>query len=202
MTKMKLCGISRVQDAETANDIMPDYVGFVFWSRSHRCIDIETAKLLRQTLRPDIMTVGVFVNEKADMIAKLYRDGLINMAQLHGNEDEDYIKSLRRMADIPIIKAFRIRSRADLDAAQCSTADYILLDAGMGDGVTFDWEWLKNFDRPYILAGGLDCQNVTEAINRLHPFGVDVSSGIETAGIEDKDKMLTFAAAVRAADKG
>ncbi|MBR6200913.1 MAG: phosphoribosylanthranilate isomerase [Spirochaetales bacterium] len=202
MTKMKLCGISRVQDAETANDIMPDYVGFVFWSRSHRCIDIETAKLLRQTLRPDIMTVGVFVNEKADMIAKLYRDGLINMAQLHGNEDEDYIKSLRRMADIPIIKAFRIRSRADLDAAQCSTADYILLDAGMGDGVTFDWEWLKNFDRPYILAGGLDCQNVTEAINRLHPFGVDVSSGIETAWIKDKDKMLTFAAAVRAADKG
>lgn len=199
---MKLCGISRVQDAETANDIMPDYVGFVFWSRSHRCIDIETAKLLRQTLRPDIMTVGVFVNEKADMIAKLYRDGLINMAQLHGNEDEDYIKSLRRMADIPIIKAFRIRSRADLDAAQCSTADYILLDAGMGDGVTFDWEWLKNFDRPYILAGGLDCQNVTEAINRLHPFGVDVSSGIETAWIKDKDKMLTFAAAVRAADKG
>ena len=199
---MKLCGISSVQDAETANDIMPDYVGFVFWSRSHRCIDIETAKLLRQTLRPDIMTVGVFVNEKADMIAKLYRDGLINMAQLHGNEDEDYIKSLRRMADIPIIKAFRIRSRADLDAAQCSTADYILLDAGMGDGVTFDWEWLKNFDRPYILAGGLDCQNVTEAINRLHPFGVDVSSGIETAWIKDKDKMLTFAAAVRAADKG
>ena len=202
MTKIKLCGMMSLQDAETANDIMPDYVGFVFWSKSRRNIDIETARLLRQTLRSDIMAVGVFVNEKADIIAKMYRNGLINMAQLHGNEDEDYIKSLRRMADIPIIKAFRIRSKADLDAAQCSTADYILLDAGMGDGKTFDWEWLKNFDRPYILAGGLDCQNVTEAIKRLHPFGVDVSSGIETDGMKDKNKMITFAAAVRAADQG
>ena len=197
MTKMKLCGISRVQDAETANTIMPDYVGFVFWSRSHRCIDIETARLLRQMLSPDIMTVGVYVDHDAELISEMYRDGLINIAQLHGHEDEDYIETLRRMCSVPIIKAFRIRSRADLDAAQCSTADYILLDAGMGDGRTFDWDLLQNFDRLYILAGGLDCQNVTEAINRLHPFGVDVSSGIETAGIKDKDKMIAFANAVR-----
>ena len=194
MTKIKLCGMMSLQDAETANDIMPDYVGFVFWSKSRRNIDIETARMLRQTLRSDIMAVGVFVNEEADMIATMYRDGLINMAQLHGNEDEDYIKSLRRMADIPIIKAFRIRSKADLDTAQCSTADYILLDAGMGDGKTFDWEWLKNFDRPYILAGGLSCENAEQAVEKLHPFGVDVSSGIETDGLKDPEKMRRFAA--------
>lgn len=202
MTKIKMCGISRVQDAETANNIMPDYVGFVFWSKSRRNIDIETARLLRQTLRPDIMTVGVYVDHDAELISEMFHSGLINIAQLHGREDEDYIKSLRRMCNMPIIKAFRIRSKADLDAAQCSTADYILLDAGMGDGVTFDWDLLQNFDRPYILAGGLDCQNVTEAIKRLHPFGVDVSSGIETDGMKDKNKMITFAAAVRAADQG
>ena len=176
---------------------MPDYVGFVFWSKSRRNIDIQTARLLRQTLSPDIMTVGVYVDHDAELISEMFHSGLINIAQLHGHEDEDYIKTLRRMADIPIIKAFRIRSKADLDAAQCSTADYILLDAGMGDGKTFDWDLLQNFGRPYILAGGLDCQNVTEAINRLHPFGVDVSSGIETAGIKDKDKMIAFANAVR-----
>lgn len=197
MTKIKLCGMMSLQDARTANDIMPDYVGFVFWSKSRRNIDIQTAKLLRQTLSPDIMTVGVYVDHDAELISEMYRDGLINIAQLHGREDEDYIKSLRRMCNMPIIKAFRIRSKADLDAAQCSTADYILLDAGMGDGRTFDWDLLQNFGRPYILAGGLDCQNVTEAINRLHPFGVDVSSGIETDGIKDKDKMIAFANAVR-----
>ena len=202
MTKIKMCGISRICDAETANNIMPDYVGFVFWSKSRRNIGFETARLLRQTLRPDITAVGVFVNDKADIIAKMYRDGLINMAQLHGNEDETYIKSLRRIADIPIIQAFRIMSQDDLTKAAASTADYLLLDAGMGDGKTFDWDLLKGFNRPYILAGGLNCQNVTEAIRRLHPFGVDVSSGIETDGMKDKNKMVTFAAAVKAANQG
>ena len=202
MTKIKLCGMMSLQDAETANNIMPDYVGFVFWSKSRRYIRPETASVLRQTLNPEIMTVGVFVNDDTDIIAKMYRTGLINMAQLHGNEDETYIKSLRRMADIPIIQAFRIMSQDDLTKAATSTADYLLLDAGMGDGKTFDWDLLKGFDRPYILAGGLNCQNVTEAIRRLHPFGVDVSSGIETDGLKDKNKMVTFAAAVKAADQG
>ena len=202
MTKIKMCGISRIYDAETANTIMPDYVGFVFWSKSRRYIRPETASILRQTLNPQIMAAGVFVNDDADIIAKMYHNGLINMAQLHGNEDETYIKSLRKMADIPIIQAFRIMSQDDLTKAAASTADYLLLDAGMGDGKTFDWDLLKGFDRPYILAGGLNCQNVTEAIRRLHPFGVDVSSGIETDGMKDKNKMVTFAAAVKAADQG
>ena len=199
MPKIKLCGMMSLQDIETANRLMPDYVGFVFWAKSRRFIRPESASLFIQNMNNAIQAVGVYVDESPEVIANMFRNGLIHLAQLHGNEDESYISALRKMVSVPIIKAFRIRSKADLEAAKRSTAEYILLDAGMGDGQTFDWELLANFDRPYFLAGGLTPQNVTEAIRRLNPFGVDVSSGIETDGKKDKDKMTLFAANVRSA---
>lgn len=131
------------------------------------------------------------------LIDKLLQDGIIDIAQLHGNEDEDYIKQLRKFTDKPIIKAFRIETANDIERAEQSTADYVLLDSGAGTGTVFDWELIQNMKRPYFLAGGLDVDNVASAIKTLHPYAVDVSSGIETDGYKDKTKMAAFVATVR-----
>ena len=122
---------------------------------------------------------------------------MIDIAQLHGSEDEEYLAELRKQTDKPLIRAFRIRTREDLDAAEKSPADFVLLDAGAGDGKTFDWDLLENFSRPCFLAGGLDPENVREAIERCRPYAVDVSSGIETNGFKDEAKMQAFVDKVR-----
>ncbi|MGI6579799.1 MAG: phosphoribosylanthranilate isomerase [Saccharofermentanales bacterium] len=197
MTKIKLCGLSRPCDIEVANELKPEYVGFVFAQKSKRYIKPETAVKLKQLLSPEIFAVGVFVNESAEKIAELLNDGVIDIAQLHGNEDEDYIRQLKLLTDKPIIKAFRIETASDIaDAEQCS-ADYILLDSGAGTGTVFDWNLTQGMNRPYFLAGGLGIDNVENAVKHLNPFGVDVSSGIETDGLKDKTKMAVFVAAVR-----
>ena len=197
MPKIKLCGMMSLQDIETANRLMPDYVGFVFWPKSRRFIRPENASEFIQNMPVRIPTVGVYVDASTELVAKMFKNDLINLAQLHGSEDESYIAELRRMCDVPIIKAFRIKGEADLEAAYKSTADYIMLDAGMGDGVTFNWDFLEGFNRPYFLAGGLTTENVGNAIKRLNPFCVDVSSGIETDGKKDPIKMTAFVNAVR-----
>ncbi len=201
MTKIKLCGLSRPCDIEVANALMPEYIGFVFAPKSKRYVSIEQAAELKQLLSPDIKAVGVFVNEKPEFIAKLLNSGIIDIAQLHGSEDEDYIKRLRLLTDKPIIKAFCIENAKDIVNAEQSTADYVLLDSGAGTGTVFDWTLIRNIKRPYFLAGGLEVGNVGEAIQALHLFAVDVSSGIETDGIKDKTKMAAFVAAVRKEDK-
>lgn len=197
MTKIKLCGLSRACDIEAANELMPDYIGFVFAPRSKRYVTPETATELKGLLVPDIKAVGVFVNEYPETVADLLNSGVIDIAQLHGDEDGDYIKRLRQLTDKPIIKAFRIKIANDIETAEQSSADYILLDSGAGTGTVFDWSLIKIINRPYFLAGGLDLQNVRAAIAALHPFAVDVSSGIETNGLKDKNKMAAFVAAVR-----
>ena len=130
-------------------------------------------------------------------MAELLNDNVIDIAQLHGGEDEEYIKKLRTLSDKPIIKAFLLKSEIDAERAEKSTADYILVDSGTGTGKSFDWELLKNISRPYFLAGGLCCENISQAITALDPYAVDVSSGIETNGCKDKNKMAAFVAAVR-----
>ena len=141
--------------------------------------------------------VGVFVNESPEKIAELSQNGVIDIIQLHGDEDEGYIRRLKQYIDKPIIKAFRVKTENDTaDAERCS-ADYILLDSGAGTGTVFDWKLLTNIHRPYFLAGGLSPDNVGKAVAALRPFAVDVSSGIETDGTKDKEKMAAFAAAVR-----
>ena len=130
-------------------------------------------------------------------MAELLNDNIIDIAQLHGGEDEEYIKKLRTLSSKPIIKAFLLKSEIDAERAEKSTADYILVDSGTGTGKSFDWELLKNISRPYFLAGGLCCENISQAITALDPYAVDVSSGIETNGCKDKNKMAAFVAAVR-----
>lgn len=197
MTKIKLCGLSRLCDIEAGNELKPDYIGFVFASKSKRYVTYEKATELKSRLSPEIQAVGVFVNEHPQDVAKLLQNGIIDIAQLHGDEDEDYITQLRLLTDKPIIKAFRIETANDIKTAKQSTADYILLDSGAGTGTVFDWGLVKSIRRPYFLAGGLDARNVADAVKTLHPFAVDVSSGIETNGVKDKTKMAAFVAAVR-----
>ncbi len=200
MTKIKLCGLSRSSDVAAANVFKPDYVGFVFWKKSRRYIGKETAKYLRQELSPDIKTVGVFVDADIDFVTELLNEGIIDLAQLHGSENEKYIHQLREQTDKPIIKAFIIKSQDDIDTANLSSADHILVDSGMGEGKGFDYELLKGLNRPYFLAGGLLPENVKDAISEVRPFAVDVSSGIETDGHKDASKMGSFVANVRLID--
>ena len=136
------------------------------------------------------------------MIADLLNQGIIDLAQLHGQEDTDYYNRLRSLTDKPLIKAFRVESPADCLPAEVYPSDGILLDSGMGSGVAFDWSAVAGVKRPYFLAGGLHAGNVAAAIRTLHPFAVDVSSGIETDGSKDKEKMKAFVEAVQSADSG
>ena len=197
MTKIKLCGLRRIEDIEAANLLMPDYIGFVFAKKSKRYISPEEASVLKSKLDKRIKAVGVFVNEEKEIVASFLNNGIIDIAQLHGSEDERYIADIRKLSDKPVFQAFKIGTVENLLKAQSSGADHILLDAGAGDGQTFDWDILKDFTRPYFLAGGLDPENVVDAIRKLQPFGVDVSSGIETDGYKDFLKMKAFVETVR-----
>lgn len=201
MTRIKLCGLSRPCDIEAANLLKPDYVGFVFATKSKRCVTPRQAGELKRLLTPGILAVGVFVDEVPETIAGLLNAGVIDMAQLHGGEGESDIRRLRSLTDRPIVQAFRIQTAQDVAAAQRTSADYLLVDSGAGTGTTFDWNLVSGLTRPYFLAGGLDPGNVAQAVNRLHPFAVDVSSGIESDGRKDPEKMAAFVAAVRKEDR-
>lgn len=201
MTKIKLCGLSRPCDIDAANKLKPDYIGFVFAKKSRRYITPQQAAERKRMLSPDIQAVGVFVNEKPEVIAGLLYDGTIDIAQLHGSEQEETIRKLRQLTDKPLIKAFCIETEADIEEAENSSADYVLLDSGAGTGSVFDWTLIRNIRRPYFLAGGLSPDNAANAVNKFHPFAVDVSSGIETDGVKDKSKMAAFVAAVRKEDR-
>ena len=174
MTKIKLCGIQRYEDIDVVNELLPDYIGFVFAKKSKRFISYDMAKSLKIRLDKRVKAVGVFVNE-----------------------DIDYISKLKKYVNIPVIKAFKIKSKADINTLYKGGSDFILLDAGAGEGKTLDESILKDFKGDYFLAGGLSPDNICEKINTLHPFGVDVSSGIETNGKKDADKMRKFVKLVR-----
>ncbi|MBO5550885.1 MAG: phosphoribosylanthranilate isomerase [Lachnospiraceae bacterium] len=201
MTKIKLCGLTGPEDIIMANELKPDYAGFVFAASSRRYLTPERAAGLKEMLDPSIKAVGVFVDESTDRVLELIDRGIIDMVQLHGSEDENYIIRLKRIVDNPVIRAFRIKSRDDVKEAEGCSADHILLDSGSGTGKVFDWELMKDMGRPCFLAGGLTPDNVGEAVRRLRPYAVDVSSGIETDGIKDHEKMRRFVSEVRKADQ-
>ena len=185
-------------DIAAVNRCKPDMAGFILVPGRWRYVAPEDVASLRQTLDPDIAVVGVFVNEDLSEVTKLLLSGIIDIAQLHGNESPEYIRKLQKNTGKKVIKAFGVRSENDIRAAEESPADMILLDTpGGGTGSAFDWALLEKVKRPYILAGGLSTENVEEAIRRLQPFGVDVSSGIETDKVKDETKMQTFIACVR-----
>ena len=197
MTKIKLCGIQRYEDIDVVNELLPDYIGFVFAKKSKRFISYDMAKSLKIRLDKRVKAVGVFVNEDIENIIYLVRNDIIDLIQLHGDEDIDYISKLKKYVNIPVIKAFKIKSKADINTLYKEGSDFILLDAGAGEGKTLDESILKDFKGDYFLAGGLSPDNISEKINTLHPFGVDVSSGIETDGKKDVDKMRKFVKLVR-----
>ncbi len=197
MTKIKLCGMTRPEDIQTANLLMPDYIGFVLSPVSRRYIDFSQAATLKKLLSPQIAAIGVFVREKAETIAELLNLGILDAAQLHGGEDALYLSRLRALTDRPILQAFRVHGPEDLDAAVQCPADMILLDSGAGSGERFNWNLLRSFSRPYFLAGGLTPENAADAVSALHPYALDVSSGIETGGKKDPVKMKAFVENIR-----
>ena len=202
MTKIKLCGLTRIEDIEAANALLPDYIGFVFAKKSRRSVSPEQAARLKAALLPGIQAVGVFVNEPVGDIVRLLKSGVIDIAQLHGTESREYVLELKRRTEKPVIQAFRIASLADVTRAESTPADYILLDNGAGGtGEKFDWSLIAGIEREYFLAGGLAPENVQEAIRRNAPFAVDASSGLETEGYKDPSKMKAFVDAVRAVDR-
>lgn len=197
MVRVKFCGLTRPCDIDAVNELMPEYVGFVFWRKSRRYISTQNALTLRKSLRPEIVPIGVFVDQRPEFIAEAAGMGVIDMIQLHGHEDNGYIANLRTITRAKIIQAFRIRTAEDVMSAEKSTADFVLLDAGMGAGKVFDWSLIRGLNRPYFLAGGLDAENVKEAVRIVEPYAVDVSSGIEMDGVKDRVKMSCFISALR-----
>ena len=197
MTKIKLCGMTCPEDIQTANLLMPDYIGFVLSPVSRRYISSSQAVALKKLLSPQIAAVGVFVREEVETVAELLNRGVLDAAQLHGGEDALYLARLRALTDRPILQAFRIHGPEALDAALLSPADMILLDSGAGSGKRFNWDLLFTFPRPYFLAGGLTPENAADAVSALHPYALDVSSGIETDGKKDPAKMKAFVETIR-----
>ena len=199
MTRIKICGLSRPQDVAYVNQAKPDWCGFVIdVPGSRRSISVEQLAVLRSKLRPEVLPVGVFVDSPPELVTQLLNCGMIAAAQLHGGEDEAYVRHLRALAPgKEIWRAFPVRGPGDLERAANFPADRILLDSGQGTGRTFDWSLLKKFPRPYLLAGGLNPGNLKDAIRTLRPFGVDLSSGVETDGTKDSDKIQAAVAAVR-----
>lgn len=200
MTKIKICGLSRPCDIEYVNEAKPDFCGFIInVPKSKRNVSPDTVRQLVKNLSTDVKPVGVFVNAPMDEIAALTEDGTLAYVQLHGKEDEAYIAALREKSHVPIIQAFKVSCPEDVAHAQQSSADYILLDNGSGGtGKTFDWSHLRDITRPYILAGGLGPDNLGLAVSQLAPWGVDLSSGVETDGFKDKNMVVAAVQAVRA----
>lgn len=202
MSKIKICGIKRIEDIEIVNKYKPDYIGFVFYKNS-RYVDFETAKKLKSKLDKSIRTVGVFVNEPIDFIVKLCISNVIDAVQLHGDEDDDYIKQLRARVKCRIIKAVRVKSTEQILQEEQKKCDFLLLDTYKkdvygGSGQKFNWNLIPDdLVKEYFLAGGLNADNIQLAIKTLHPFCVDVSSSVETDGVKDEQKIKEIIEKVR-----
>ncbi len=190
--KVKICGLMRPVDAEYANAAMPDYVGFILSPGFRRSIPEELACRLRGMLRQEIQVVGVFVDAPVEEVVRRLEEGLIDMAQLHGGESEEDIQYIKAVTHKPVIKAVRVQSRYEVEAWLDSSADYLLFDSGTGTGKTFGWEALEDVGRDFFLAGGINAGNMAEAAERLSPYAVDVSSGVETEGHKDLEKMTAL----------
>ena len=198
--KLKFCGLTREADIRAANETRPDYIGFVF-AESRRRVTDEQAARLRALLSPGIQAVGVFVNDDPTHIALLANRGVIDLIQLHGSESAAYIQRLRTMTAAPIICALRVGKQTDIKREESNLVDFLLLDtytkdAYGGSGRIFDWSLLGEVGKPYFLAGGLNESNIIRAM-RTGAYALDLSSGIETDGVKDAEKMRRVAALVK-----
>ena len=215
--KVKMCGISKVETIPAVVEAKPDYMGLVF-APSKRQVTVDQAKTLveelhkqyatrynsgaEQSTNDEIKTVGVFVNETLENLVTIATDANLDAVQLHGDEDEAFIKALKEKTDVEVWKAVQIRSSTDAEAWIDSSADMLLFDAYHkdergGTGEVFDWSCLDEFERPFMLAGGIDSTNVAHAIRTVRPYGIDISSGIETEGVKDNEKIKAFTNIVR-----
>lgn len=202
MSKIKLCGLRRLEDIAYVNEARPDFAGVIlarnpkFW----RAVDSAQAARMREALEPSIPLVGVFVDDGEDYVVSLLERGIIDIAQLHGHETAETICSIRRRTGKPVWKAFQVNTWADVASALSTSADLLLLDSGAGSGVAFDWSLVAEVDRPFLLAGGLTPENLPAAIRQVHPWGVDLSSGTETNQLKDRDKLIAAVQAARHAE--
>ena len=202
-TKIKICGLKRPEDITYVNEAKPDYCGFIIeFPKSSRNVTGALVRELTAKLNPDIIPVGVFVNAAPERVEELLLDGTIHIAQLHGQEDEAYIRRIQKNTGHQVIKAFSVKTAQDIENALKSPADYILLDqGGGGTGQTFDWSLIPEIDRPFFLAGGLNGENVQKAVSRCCPFAVDVSSAVEEQGRKSEEKVRKFLKKVREVQK-
>lgn len=215
--KVKMCGISKVETIPAVVEAKPDYMGLVF-APSKRQVTVDQAKTLVEELHrgyaqkygsdtehdknDTIKTVGVFVNETVDNLITIANEANLDAVQLHGDEDEAFIQSLKERTNVEVWKAIQIRSAADVEEWIDSSADMLLFDAYHkdergGTGEVFDWSSLDAFERPFMLAGGIDSTNVARAIRTVRPYGIDISSGIETNGVKDDEKITAFTKIVK-----
>ena len=215
--KVKMCGISQIETIPAVVEAKPDYMGLVF-APSKRQVTVAQAKTLVEELHKEyakkyssnteqdkddtIKTVGVFVNETVDNLVTIANEANLDAVQLHGDEDEAFIQSLKERTNVEVWKAVQIQSAADAEAWIDSSADMLLFDAYHkdergGTGEVFDWSCLDAFERPFMLAGGIDCTNVARAIRTVRPYGIDISSGIETNGEKDDEKITAFTKIVK-----
>ena len=200
MTKIKICGLTQVSDIEVVNEIKPEFAGFVFWPKSKRYITPDRAAVLKEKLDKDIKAVGVFLDEEVSAIAEIANAGIIDMIQLHGHEDNAFIKRLKELTDLPVIQAVILgdtESEKTQERINASAADYILVDSGAGSGRLIDPKRLNEVSGEYFLAGGLSTENIEELVKKYRPYAVDVSSGVETDGHKDAKKMRDFVRIVR-----
>lgn len=194
---IKICGLLRQCDIDAVNIAKPEYIGFVF-ANSRLKISASRAYELRKKLSPDIISVGVFVNETVEKIVSFVCGGIINMVQLHGDETEDYIKTLKLSINKPVIKAISVTKAGDVQKWSDTCADYILFDNKSGaTGTTFDWDLIGDVRRKFFLAGGLNIENIKSAIIKANPFAVDISSGVETDGLKDGEKIISIIRRIR-----
>jgi len=201
MSKIKICGLKRIEDINYVNECKPDYIGFVF-AGTKRKISFEKAVLLKSSLSKDIKAVGVFVNEPIENIIQMTNRGIIDIIQLHGDEDEDYIKELKSQTDKPIIKAIRVKDKEDIYRADELNVEYLLLDTYSkdeygGSGIPFNHDIIPKVKHKYFLAGGININNIKDVIASTDAYCIDVSSSVESDGIKDYNKIKDIIDAVR-----
>ena len=197
-TRIKICGLKTLADIELINEVRPEYCGFIVdYPKSHRSKTEEEVKILVSELVDEVVPVGVFVDPDPKLPIRMLKDGSIRIAQLHGSESDDTIRRVQEATGCQVIKAFIIESEADVERAVSSPADYVLLDKGRGEGASFDWNLAKAITRPFFLAGGLNMDNISEALDVLDPFAVDISSGVETDRYKDPAKVREIIATIR-----
>lgn len=198
-TKIKICGLRRREDILAVNEAKPDYCGFIIeFPKSFRSITADKVRELVKDLAPEIQAVGVFVNAPVELVSGLLNEGTLALAQLHGQENEIYIRELKKFTDKPLIKAFSVKTREDIEKALQSPADYILLDQGSGGtGKVFDWSLIPKIERPFFLAGGIGAENLEQAIREIRPYAVDLSSSVEADKWKDPEKIRNVVDIVR-----